>query len=120
MIDTIIDNTELETTMDNVDIYHSDNDSLIPNDNDLVMEVNKHSANADQGTSASSEDESLSTHVCVPITYGTDELNPSTNIVTTLGHMDETGSSNNVEKKNETVSSDSMLRRFQMVPFIKI
>ena len=82
MIDTINDDTDLEITIDNVAMYHSDNDSIIQIANDTVMDVNvnKHATNIDQDSSTSSEDELVSTQVCVPVNYETYDLNHSTNI----------------------------------------
>ena len=56
MIADINDDTTLETTIDNLVIFHSDNDILIQIANDTVMNVNEHANNVDQCSSTSSED----------------------------------------------------------------
>ena len=49
MMDTINDDSDLETTIDNAAMFHSDNDSIIQIANDTVMDVNvnKHVTNID-------------------------------------------------------------------------
>ena len=72
MMDNVNDVTDLETTIDDVAIFPSDDDSIIQINNDSVVDVNEQDTNVDQRTSTSStssEDESLSTQVCVPVNY---------------------------------------------------
>ena len=103
MIDTIHDNTDFETIIDNEAIIHSDNDSIIQIANDTVLDVNinEYVTNIDQGTSVSSEDESLSTQVCLPANNETDDFNHSTNIDDILAPSDEIESNKNIDKMRQ-------------------
>ena len=103
MIDTINDNTDLETIIDNEAMFHSDNDSIIQIANDTVLDVNisEHVTNIDQGSSASSEDESFSTQVCLPVNNETDDFNHSTNIDAILAPSDEIESNKNIDKMRQ-------------------
>ena len=101
MIDTINDDSDLDNTIDELDMFHSGNDNLTQIDNDPVMDVNEHSTNADEGNSTSSEDESLSSLVCVPVNYETDDLIPSTTIDSLLAPMDEIENNSNIDKMRE-------------------
>ena len=91
MNDTINDNTDLESIIDNEAMFHSDNDSFIQVANDTVSEVNinEHATKIDQGSSTSSEDESFSTQICLPVNNEADDFNHSTNIDAILAPSDE-------------------------------
>ena len=101
MMDNINDITDLETTTDDVAIFPSDDESIVQINNESVVDVNEQDTNMDERTSTSSEDESLSTQVCVPVNYQTNEFNLTPNIDHALEHMDQLDSSNNLDKMRQ-------------------
>ena len=67
MTDNLDGETGLETTIDDVTIFPSDEDSVIEIANDPVVDINENITNLDKRTSTSLEDESLSAQVCLPV-----------------------------------------------------
>ena len=108
MANTLMDNfngdSGLETTIDYVTIFPSDDDSVVQICDDPVVDVNEQDTNVDQQTSTnftSSEDESFSTQVCVPINLQTDELNPTPNMDCNYGPINELANSNNIDRMRQ-------------------
>ena len=64
-IDNVDSNLDLEKTIDNVAIYHLDNDHILQIGNISAIDVNENANNADECTS--SDNESLPSQLCVPL-----------------------------------------------------
>ena len=101
MIDTIDDDTDFETTIDNEAMFRSENDSTIQIVNDSVTDVNEHVTNIGQDSCTSSEDVSVSTQACIPVNYEIDVFNDSSNIDAILAPSDEIESNKNIDEMRQ-------------------
>ena len=67
-------------TIDNVNLFQSNNDSILINGNASAIDINENVNNVDEHTSTSSKDASIPSQLCVPVNDKTDNIFPTPNI----------------------------------------